>query len=307
MRDDHVDIGVLVAWALRPNQRPGRSPEYQRVLDRYRTVGEFRAAADAVLHGLGAEVLSDGDFGLVLGVTPESPLAFRVTDMPNLYKSDHRVLAGLILTGLAAFAYPSAQELDEDRLRPVEVAEFDAWLRDLCERLRSHDAGGEVIPEEGLDAAWRIYLTMPSLDLTPGTSQPSIKCTPARPLLRGPGPSRTADRGQRSPPGGPGRPPAGAPRDRVLPVPAGRPPPLAAARRQQPRRPVRLRGCLRLAAVGASSPGRGTSGIRREDSTGAPRPPGAPARPDLDNRVGLLSAINKDRCLFSQDLNSPIP
>jgi hypothetical protein len=153
MRDDHVDIGVLVAWALRPNQRPGRSPEYQRVLDRYRTVAEFRAAADAVLHGLGAQVLSDGDFGLVLGVVPESPLAFRVTDMQGLYKSDQKVVAGLILTGLAAFAYPSAQELDEDRLRPVAVADFEAWLRDLCERLRSHDAGGEVIPEEGLDAA----------------------------------------------------------------------------------------------------------------------------------------------------------
>jgi len=176
MRDDHVDIGVLVAWALRPNQRPGRSPEYQRVLDRYRTVGEFRAATDAVLHGLGAEVLSDGDFGLVLGVVSESPLAFRVTDMPGLYKSDHKVLVGLILTGLAAFAYPSVQELDEDRLRPVEVAEFDSWLRDLCERLRSHDAGGEVIPEEGLDAAWRIYLVMPSLHLSE-TGRLSNKCT----------------------------------------------------------------------------------------------------------------------------------
>jgi hypothetical protein len=176
MRDDHVDIGVLVAWALRPNQRPGRSPEYQRVLDRYRTVAEFRAATDAVLHGLGAQVLSDGDFGLVLGVVPESPLAFRVTDMQGMYKGDHKILAGLILTGLAAFAYPSAQELDEDRLRPVEVAEFDAWLRDLCERLRSHDAGGEVIPEEGLDAAWRIYLAMPALHLSE-TGRLSNKCT----------------------------------------------------------------------------------------------------------------------------------
>jgi hypothetical protein len=174
-----------VAGALLPNQPPARSPDYQRVLDRYRTVAEFRAATDAVLHRLGAQVLSDGDFGLVLGVVPESPLAFRVTDMPNLYKSDHKVLAGLILTGLAAFAYPSAQELDEDRLRPVEVAEFDVWLRDLCERLRSHDAGGEVIPEaggevipeEGLDAAWRIYLAMPALDLSTGTGQPTNKCT----------------------------------------------------------------------------------------------------------------------------------
>jgi hypothetical protein len=176
MREDHVDIGVLVAWALRPNQRPGRSPEYQRVLDRYRTVAEFRAAADAVLHGLGAQVLSDGDFGLVLGVVPESPLAFRVTDMQGLYKSDQKVVAGLILTGLAAFAYPSAQELDEDRLRPVAVADFEAWLRDLCERLRSHDAGGEVIPEEGLDAAWRIYLAMPAQHLSE-TGRLTNKCT----------------------------------------------------------------------------------------------------------------------------------
>jgi hypothetical protein len=94
MRDDHVDIGVLVAWALRPNQRPGRSPEYQRVLDRYRTVAEFRAATDAVLHGLGAEVLSDGDFGLVLGVVPESPLAFRVTDMPACTRATTRFSLG---------------------------------------------------------------------------------------------------------------------------------------------------------------------------------------------------------------------
>jgi hypothetical protein len=113
----------------------------------------------------------------VLGVVQESPLAFRVTDMPGLYKSDHKVLAGLVLTGLAAFAYPSAQELDEDRLRLVAVAEFDAWLRDLCERLRSHDVGGEVIPEEGLDAAWRIYIAMPSLDRSEATGQPTNKCT----------------------------------------------------------------------------------------------------------------------------------
>lgn len=113
------------------------------------------------------------------------------------------------------------------------------------------------------------------------------------------------DRGQRGPPGGPGRPPAGAPRDRVLPVPAKRPPPLAAARRQQPRRPAGLRGSLRLAVSGASPLGRGTPGIRREDSAGAPRPPGAPGRSDPDSRVGLLSAINRDRRRLVRILRCP--
>lgn len=161
---DHVDIGALVAWALRPAQRPGRHQEYQRLLLRFRTEPEFRSAASAVLHGLGAQVLSDGDFGLILGVAPESPLVFRLSDMPNVTDPEHRLLAGLILTGLVAYAYPSAQELEDDRVRHVPAPEFDAWLRDLCERLRSHDAAGEVIPEEGLNAAWRVYLGMASVE-----------------------------------------------------------------------------------------------------------------------------------------------
>jgi hypothetical protein len=159
--NDHSDIGTLVAWALRPAQRPGRNPDYQRVLARYRTELNFKAATNAVLHGLAAEVLSDGDFGLILGVAPESPLAFRISDMPNTGKPENRILAGLILTGLVAFAYPSAQELEDDRVRHIAARDFDSWLRELCERLRSHDAAGEIIPEEGLDEAWRLYLDMP--------------------------------------------------------------------------------------------------------------------------------------------------
>jgi hypothetical protein len=158
---DHADIGTLVAWAVRPLQRPGRNPEYLRVLGRYRSELAFKTATNAVLHGLGAEVLSDGEFGLILAVTPESPLAFRLSDMPNTGRHEHKVLAGLILAGLVAYAFPSAQELEDDRVRHVTEHDLDSWLRDLCERLRSHDAAGEIIPEEGLDAAWRVYLGMP--------------------------------------------------------------------------------------------------------------------------------------------------
>ena len=177
---DHTDVGTLVAWALRPAQRPGRNPEYQRVLSRYRTELEFKTAANAVLHGLGARVLSDGDFGLIVGVTPESPLAFRISDMPNTGKAENKILAGLILTGLVAYAYPSAQELEDDRVRHILARDLDIWLRELCERLRSHDSAGEIIPEEGLDAAWRIYLNMPAVhyaDLGRSVGKLSSKCT----------------------------------------------------------------------------------------------------------------------------------
>ncbi|MFE9101962.1 hypothetical protein [Actinomadura geliboluensis] len=162
-QNDYTDIGTLVGWAMRPTQRPGRNAEYHRVLARYRGETELRAATDAILHGLGAQVLSDGDYGLILGVEPESPLAFRLSDMAGVSDDRQKLLAGLILTGLAAYAYPSAAELDDDRVRRVSEQEFDLWLRDLCGRLRSHDSAGEPIPEQGLDDAWRVYLDMPSL------------------------------------------------------------------------------------------------------------------------------------------------
>src|SRR4051794_27977967 len=136
---DHTDIGTLVAWALRPVQRPGRNPDYQRVLGRYRTELDFKTATDAVLHGMGARVLSDGEFGLILGIEPESPLAFRISDLPNTGKAENKILAGLVLTGLVAFAYPSAAELDDDRVRRISARDLETWLRELCEQLRSHD------------------------------------------------------------------------------------------------------------------------------------------------------------------------
>jgi hypothetical protein len=79
--NDHDDLGTLLRYALQPTQRPGQNPEYKRVLARYRSEGEFKTATDAVLHGLGARALADGDFGLVLGVDSESPFAFRMSDM----------------------------------------------------------------------------------------------------------------------------------------------------------------------------------------------------------------------------------
>ncbi|MFC1421109.1 hypothetical protein [Streptacidiphilus cavernicola] len=179
-QSDHIDLGTLIGFALQPTQRPGRSAEYRRLLGRYRAEPDFRTATDAVLHGLSCRALSDGDFGLVLGVEPESPFAFRVADMPNAGSRNNRLLAGLLLVGVAAYAYPSPAELDEDRIRRVPDTEFEQWMRSMCERLQATDAAGEVIPEEGLDQAWRVYHEMPpSLvgERGRGSGRLSPKCT----------------------------------------------------------------------------------------------------------------------------------
>lgn len=157
--DDYSDVGVLISYSLQPNRRPS-GDEYRRTLDRYRAEPSFRQAVDGVLGGLGARVLSDGDFGLIVGVVPESPFAFRLGDMPRTQDEEGRLLAGFVLIGLAAFAFPTAEELAEQRVRQLHDIEFEAWLRSACGQLDTRTSAGEVIPEEGLDQAWRIYLDM---------------------------------------------------------------------------------------------------------------------------------------------------
>ena len=179
-QNDHTDIGTLLAYALQPTQRPGRSQEYRRVLARYRTESDFRIATDAVLHGLHARVLSDGDFGLVLGVSPESPFAFRVSDMPNAATRTGRLMAGLVLVGVAAYAYPTPADLEDERIRRVPDVEFEQWMRSACEQMQVRDAAGEPVPDDGLDEAWRAYHEMPSTlvgDKGRASGRLSPKCT----------------------------------------------------------------------------------------------------------------------------------
>ncbi|MDQ0665371.1 hypothetical protein QFZ35_003869 [Arthrobacter ulcerisalmonis] len=177
--NDYTDIGTLIAFALQPNKRPS-GDDYRRTLTRYRAEPAFRVAVDGILSGLSVQVLSDGDFGLILGVSSESPFAFRVGDMPRTQEPEGRLLAALVLVGLAAFAYPSAEELDEERVRQVNDVEFEEWLRVVCKGLETRDAAGEVIPQEGLDHAWRVYADMPATlvgDRNRGGSRLSAKST----------------------------------------------------------------------------------------------------------------------------------
>jgi hypothetical protein len=160
--EDYVDIGTLIGFAVQPTARPGNKPDYRRVLARYRSEVEFKDAADAVLHGLRSEVLSDSDHGLILGVLPDSPFAFKYSDLPYTGKRQHRLVAGLVLTAVAAFVFPTPAELDDDRVRRVNDIEFEQWLRETCEQLRHHNATGEEIPDDGLDEAWRHYVAMPA-------------------------------------------------------------------------------------------------------------------------------------------------
>lgn len=159
---DYTDLGILLSFALQPTKRPS-SDDYKRTLTRYRTEVEFRDAMNGVLDGLSSKALADSDFGLFLGVERESPFAFRMSDMPSSQKPEQRLLWGLVLLGTAAYAYPNVADLEEERVRYVNETDFESWLRSRCEQMRSREGAGEIVPEEGMTQAWRIYADMPTV------------------------------------------------------------------------------------------------------------------------------------------------
>ena len=149
---DLADVGVLIACALRPKMRPGADSDYRCLLVRYRTDVEYRNAADSVLDGLDMRVLSDSDLGLVLGVRRESVFAFRLSDLPNVASVTDRLVVGLVSVAIAAYAFPTPADFDDDRVRWVSVEDVERFIRDACDRFKRTPA------EDGaLDEAWRSY------------------------------------------------------------------------------------------------------------------------------------------------------
>src|SRR4051794_34094850 len=130
---DLADAGVLIGCALRPKMRPGADSDYRTLLGRYRADVEFRNAVDSILDGLDAQVLSDSDLGLVLGVRRESVFAYHVSDLPNVGGVRERLLVGLVSVAIAAYAFPTPADFDDDRVRWVSVDEIERFARDMCD------------------------------------------------------------------------------------------------------------------------------------------------------------------------------
>ncbi|MQA35284.1 hypothetical protein [Modestobacter roseus] len=159
---DLRDVGTLISCALRPKLRPAADTSYRQLLARYRTEVEFRTATGFVLDGMDLVVLSDAaDLGLILGPRRESLFAARLADVPNVAGVEQRLLVGLITAGVAAYAYPTADAFDDDRVRYVRVEDLERFLRETCEHLkREADA---PLDDEGLEEAWRVYERMPAV------------------------------------------------------------------------------------------------------------------------------------------------
>lgn len=158
------DAARLVSYGLRPKLRPAANPDYRELLRRFRQDATLRARCEAVGRGLGLIILGATDHGIVLGAEEDGPFAMRLADYRRQATSvADRLCHGLIQLAIAAWCFPTAQQLEErDSVAGVRVNVHRTveYLVELCGQLKEHAATEDA--EEGspeLEEAWRTILS----------------------------------------------------------------------------------------------------------------------------------------------------
>jgi hypothetical protein len=165
----------LLGFALARRARPVEGGQYRALLDRYRSELRFRDVVDTMAEGLGLEVLGTPRSGLVLAPDPAGPFATRLGDLRSTMDADDRLVFGLVLIGIAAYAYPTDADFDDPETKLVEVATIDGFIRAALGTLGSL-AGVEGRAEERARAAAQVYADLPQL-ITTQTGRRARGCT----------------------------------------------------------------------------------------------------------------------------------
>jgi len=163
-----ADASRLVAFALRPKQRPARDENYAELVARFRDDDGFAELVKAVCLGLDLVVLdADDRHGLVVASTEESVFAVRMSDYARRTggqgKAAERVLHALAHLGAATLAYPRPADLANPAwVGRITANGVEAFVREAARRLgeAAAEAGEDHDPPADapdLEAAWRVY------------------------------------------------------------------------------------------------------------------------------------------------------
>ncbi len=168
----------LVAFGLRTGARPTDGNAYGQLLERYRTNTAFRDAVDTVAGGLGLVVLgAPARTGLVLSTQPGSVFALRMADLRGgSMAADDKLIAGLVVLGIAAYAFPHDVDLDGTDVKIVEVAALDRFVRDAIDRVLALPGDADTVDGQARRAAevYRRTAAFKPKDRLPG---PARGCT----------------------------------------------------------------------------------------------------------------------------------
>jgi hypothetical protein len=170
-RLDVAAAARLLRHAITPSARPTSGSDYRLLLDRYRTDTEFAESVVAVAEGLGLRVHATSPLGLI--VTGESEGPFRVTldncglplrASPAGTRLQDRLLFGLVLVGIAAYAYPNGEALTDIVTPTVRAADVNRFLtRRATDLARLANADGVDEVDVQLGEAARRWLDLPEV------------------------------------------------------------------------------------------------------------------------------------------------
>ncbi|GAA1524561.1 hypothetical protein GCM10009827_046370 [Dactylosporangium maewongense] len=176
--EDVWSAAELVAFGLRTGARPTDGNTYGQLLERYRTNTAFRDAVDTVAGGLGLVVLgAPARTGLVLSTQPGSVFALRMADLRGgSMSADDKLIAGLVVLGIAAYAFPHDVDLDTTDVKIVEVAALDRFVRDAADRVLALTGDPDTVDGQARRAAevYRRTAAFKPKDRLPG---PARGCT----------------------------------------------------------------------------------------------------------------------------------
>ena len=154
----------LIAYGLPPRtHRPVEGSEYRALLDRYRTELQFKDLADAIAQGLGLEILGTPRSGLVLAPDPAGPFAAKLVDLKPGMTSEDKLVSGLVLLAIAAWAYPNDVDLDDPETKVIDIVKIDEFIRAAVSDLSQSDG---TAAERARTAA-AVYADLPSFRKTP--------------------------------------------------------------------------------------------------------------------------------------------
>lgn len=139
-REDAREANELLGHALGTTTRPRADERYRALLRRFQTEPAFAEVVNGLAEPLGLRILAADDLhGLILDATERSPFA---PTLDGIRKSlripatvEDRLIYGLIIAGVAAWCYPTADAFSEPGLRHVRASQVERKLRELCERL----------------------------------------------------------------------------------------------------------------------------------------------------------------------------
>jgi hypothetical protein len=166
-----TDAARLVGIALDGRRDPHSDPEYRELLQLALGDEEFGLETRYVADGLGLAVLRFDSGGIVLSPHDDSPFAPRLSDYPvTMRNASDRLCHGLIHVGIAALAYPRAEDLAPrpDIVR-LTVAEVDDHLWRLADMRAEHTPGAADAPVNApeLEPAWAVWKRQRSAASTP--------------------------------------------------------------------------------------------------------------------------------------------